>query len=160
MRAVVLAVFGAGLLAVGTVTALGADGEVSVARGLQVSIVGGCHDCHTVGYNETNGMIDPNTALKGSPVGFQGPWGTTYPKNIRLLVASVTEDQFVTFAKSFKRLPPMPWYNVHAMDESDLRSLYQYVSSLGAPGDAPPQPLPPGVTPQTPYVVMAPPIVP
>lgn len=37
-------------------------------------------------------------------------------------------------------LPPMPWYNVRAMDETDLRSLYRYLLSLGEPGK--PVPLP------------------
>jgi hypothetical protein len=40
-----------------------AQGEVSVQRGLQVSIIGGCHDCHTEGYSETEGKIDPEKAL-------------------------------------------------------------------------------------------------
>ncbi len=47
--------------------AFAGSGEVSVARGLQVSIVGGCNDCHTAGYNESGGKIDPKTALKGIP---------------------------------------------------------------------------------------------
>jgi hypothetical protein len=46
------------------------------------------------------------------------------------------------------------------MDESDLRSLYLYIKSLGAPGDPAPEALPPGVTPKTPYTVAAPPIMP
>jgi hypothetical protein len=137
-----------------------AAGDVSVDRGRQMSIVGGCHDCHTAGYNESSGQIDPNTALKGSPVGWQGPWGTTYPANLRLTVSTKTEDEWVAFAKSFKTRPPMPYYNVHAMDESDLRSLYLYIKSLGAPGEPAPEGLPPGVTPKTPYTVAAPPIMP
>ncbi|MBM2715326.1 hypothetical protein JQK88_29790 [Mesorhizobium caraganae] len=42
-----------------------AEGEVSVERGLQVSIMGGCHDCHTEGYSESEGKIDPEKALMG-----------------------------------------------------------------------------------------------
>jgi hypothetical protein len=41
-----------------------AQGEVSVERGLQVSITAGCHDCHTEGYMETDGQIDPKKATK------------------------------------------------------------------------------------------------
>jgi mono/diheme cytochrome c family protein len=135
-------------------------GKVSVARGLQVSIIGGCHDCHTANYNETGGMIDPNAALKGIAIGWQGPWGTTYAKNLRLIAQPMTEDQWLTYAKTFKAMPPMPAYNVHAMDDSDLRSLYQYIKSLGAPGPAMPDALPPGVKPKTPFVVNAPPTLP
>ena len=54
----------------------------------------------------------------------------------------------------------MPFYNVHAMDESDLRSLYQYIKSLGEPGDPMPDAVPPGGTPKTPYVVIVPPTMP
>jgi mono/diheme cytochrome c family protein len=147
------------LVPVGATFAVDA-GKVSVARGAQVAITGGCHDCHTAGYNESGGKVDPNTALKGTGVGWQGPWGTTYAKNLRLSVAPMSEDQFVAYAKTFTAMPPMPYYNVHAMDETDMRSLYQYIKSLGAPGAAAPDALPPGVKPKTPFVVNAPPTLP
>jgi hypothetical protein len=135
------------------------QGTVSVERGLQVSIVGGCHDCHSEGY-DVSGQVDPAKALKGTHLGWQGPWGTTYPRNLRLLAASMEEDGFVEHMKTFKAKPPMPWFNVHAMDESDLRSLYLYIKSLGEPGEQVPEALPPGEEPKTPYIVIAPPIMP
>jgi mono/diheme cytochrome c family protein len=133
--------------------------DVSVERGRQVSIVGGCNDCHTAGYNESGGKIDPDKALKGIAVGWQGPWGTTYAKNLRL-TAERDEDAFVQYMEEFEALPPMPWYNVHAMDESDLRALYHYIKSLGDPGEQVPDAVPPGQEPTTPYVVAAPPTMP
>jgi hypothetical protein len=133
-----------------------AAGDVSVEWGKHVSIIGGCHDCHTVGYNESAGKIDPAKALLGSPVGFQGPWGTTYPMNLRLTVKDKTEDEFVAFAKTFKTRPPMPYYNVNALEEKDVRSLYQYIKSLGDPGEPAPTAAPPGETPKTPYIVFVP----
>ncbi len=142
-------------------TSLAVDaGKVSVPRGAQVAVIGGCHDCHTPGYNESAGMVDPKVALTGSPVGFAGPWGVSYAKNLRLTVQPMSEDQFVQYAKTFTALPPMPWYNVHALDETDMRSLYQYVKSLGAPGVPAPATVPPGVKPKTPYNVFAPPVLP
>ncbi|OWX99331.1 MULTISPECIES: cytochrome C [Thioclava] len=134
--------------------------EVSVERGRLVSITSGCHDCHTAGYNESGGKIDPEAALKGVPLGWQGPWGTTYAVNLRDEIKDMDEDGFVEFAKTFDAKPPMPFYNVHAMPESDLRSLYQYIKSLGEPGDPMPEALPPGEAPKTPYIVMAPPMMP
>ncbi len=131
-------------------------GEVSVDRGAYVAITSGCHDCHTGGYNESGGKVDPATALRGVPVGWQGPWGTTYAANLRVTVKDLTEDAFVTYARTFKTRPPMPWYNVHAMEESDLRSLFQYIKALGDPGDPMPEGLPPGVEPSTPYLNMMP----
>ena len=136
-------------------------GEVSVKRGEQVSITSGCHDCHTAGYNESGGQIDPATALKGVGLGWQGPWGTTYASNLRLVAREKgSEDAFLAYTRSFQARPPMPFYNVHAMDESDLRSLYQYIVSLGEPGDPMPEALPPGAEPKTPYIVIAPPMMP
>lgn len=136
-------------------------GEVSVARGAQVAVTAGCHDCHTAGYGESGGKIDPAAALKGTGLGWQGPWGTTYPANLRLIAKEKgSEDAFLQYAKTFQARPPMPFFNVHAMDESDLRSLYQYIVSLGEAGEKVPDYLPPGQEPKTPYIVIAPPIMP
>ena len=152
------------LLALGLIGAAAAGAnaaEVSVERGAQVAITGGCHDCHTGGYLESGGKLDPALALKGTPLGWQGPWGTSYAANLRLIAKDKgSEDGFVQYAKTFQARPPMPFFNVHAMDESDLRSLYQYIVSLGEPGEAVPEFLPPGQEPKTPYIVIAPPIMP
>jgi hypothetical protein len=139
--------------------AMAADG-VSVERGEQVSIFGGCHDCHTDGYLETDGKIDPAKALAGSSVGWRGPWGTTYPANLRLVARDKTEDQFLAYIRELKTRPPMPWYNVRRLDETDMRSLYQYIRSLGSPGNPVPAALAPGVEPKTPYIPVAPPVMP
>ena len=52
----------------------------------------------------------------------------------------------------------MPWYNVRAMDETDLRSLYRYIISLGEPGK--PVPLPSHDEPKAPYITIVPPTMP
>lgn len=151
-------------LALGTVMAASVAAgaaEVSVERGAQVAITAGCHDCHTLGYLESGGKLDPAAALKGTPLGWQGPWGTTYAANLRLVAKDKgSEDGFVQYAKTFQARPPMPFFNVHAMDESDIRSLYQYIVSLGEPGEGVPEYVPPGQEPKTPYIVIAPPIMP
>jgi mono/diheme cytochrome c family protein len=160
MRVSVLAA-GCALVALPFVS-LAAEGEVSVERGKQVSITGGCHDCHTANYNETGGQVDPALALKGTDIGWRGPWGTTYPMNLRLTLVekAKTEDEFVTYMKALKTRPPMPWYNIHAMDESDLRSLFQYIKSLGEPGAQVPDAVPPDQEPKTPYYPIVPPTMP
>ena len=78
---------------------LAAD-EVSVERGLYISIIGGCHFCHTEGYREAEGKIDPEKALKGSSVGWRGPWGTTYAANLRDLAMGFNEDKWVDHLKN------------------------------------------------------------
>lgn len=141
-------------------SAFAQDAEVSVAKGARIAAIGGCHDCHTAGFSEANGVADPAMALKGTGVGFQGPWGTTYPVNLRLVAAKMSEDEFVKAMASLEARPPMPWFNVRLLDESETRSLYQYIVSLGEPGDPAPAFVPPGEKPKTPYIVFAPPVMP
>lgn len=130
--------------------------DISVEKGAKIATVGGCHDCHTKGYNEAGGVIDPATALMGNDVGFQGPWGTTYAPNLRLVAKGYSEDEFVEHLKTFETRPPMPWYNLRALDESEMRSLFQYIVSLGDPGPAAPSYVPPGEKPSFPYVNFVP----
>ncbi|WP_193335725.1 cytochrome C [Devosia beringensis] len=144
----------AGLLL--TANAQAQDTVVSIAEGERISRIGGCHDCHSVGFAETGGTIDPATALKGTPVGYQGPWGTTYAANLRLTAAAHTEDQWVDYLKKLETRPPMPWFNVHYFTEGEMRSLHQYIVSLGDPGDPAPPYAPPGEAPQTPFLVFVP----
>ena len=136
-----------------------AQSEVSVERGQYISIIGGCHDCHTEGYSESGGKIDPAKAMKGNAsIGWRGPWGVTYAVNLRLFAYLRDEDGFVETMKALQTQPPMPWYNVRTMQEDDLRSLYQYLMSLGEPGKS--VPLPSAEEPKTPYITIAPPTMP
>ena len=134
-----------------------AAGDISAERGLRVSIVGGCHDCHTEGYRQSEGKLDPEKSLKGSQIGWRGPWGTTYASNLRLTARALTEDGFVLYTSTLKTSPPMPWYRVRAMEENELRSLYRYIKSLGDAGEQAPTALGPEVEPMTTFVVLEPP---
>src|SRR5690606_14123470 len=106
------------------------ESEVSVERGAHVAVIGGCHDCHTAGYAASNGELDPALSLKGDTIGFQGPWGTTYPTNLRILAASKNEDEWVEYLRTLETRPPMPWFNVRQFAEADMRALHQYILSL------------------------------
>jgi hypothetical protein len=64
----------------------------------------------------------------------------------------MTEDEWVKYAKSLKTRPPMPWFNIQAMTEPDLRALYQYVKSLGPSGNQAPAFVPPDKQPKAPFV--------
>ncbi len=137
-----------------------AAGEVSVERGLYVSIIGSCHDCHTQGYRESEGNIDPEKAMLGIDIGWQGPWGTSYSANLRLIASGLTEQGFLRLLTSYKARTPMPWYNLRTMEEDDLKSLYLYLQSLGEPGKIEPPFVPPGGRVNTPFIVLAPPQMP
>lgn len=135
--------------------------ENAIQAGRYLTMVGGCNDCHTPGWMETGGEgIPDDVLLTGSPVGFRGPWGTTYAPNLRIFVRQFTEDDFVKVIRARNTRPPMPWANLHAMSDSDLRALYQYLHSLSPAGKPAPAYVPPGVEPKTPYLVFDPSVAP
>lgn len=113
--------------------------------------VGGCNDCHTPGYAQGNGQTPEAEWLKGSNRGFMGPWGTSYPGNLRRSVAGMSEDDWMEMVATRNGLPPMPWPSLRAMAESDQRAIYRYIKSLPVEGDVAPTALPPGEIPTTPY---------
>lgn len=127
-----------------------------VEAGRYLVIAGGCNDCHTDGYLQTEGNVPEDQWLMGSPLGWRGPWGTTYPKNLRMTVNSMTEDQFVELLATRKELPPMPWMNVNQLSAVDVRAIYQYIRSLGVAGEAMPLPVPPDQEPTTPFLSLIP----
>lgn len=131
-------------------------GASPVEAGRYLAIIGGCNDCHTAGYLQTEGDVPEEEWFTGSPVGWRGPWGTTYPPNLRLTVSEVSEDEWVTILQERKALPPMPWMNVNQISESDARVLYQYLTSLGPDGERMPAALPPDQEPTTPYLSLFP----
>jgi len=129
------------------------------AAGEYLTIVGGCNDCHTPGWAESNGKTPPAEQLTGSPVGYRGPWGTTYAANLRTVAQRASEDRWVqilTTADGGHGRPPMPWMNTAQMSDHDLRAMYRYIHSLGPAGTAVPRALPPGSTPTTPYINFVP----
>lgn len=135
----------------GTASAEGAD-EPSVDRGRYLVVIGACNDCHTAGWLESAGQTPENQWLTGSSLGWRGPWGTTYGANIRVTMDSFDEDDWVLIAKEVEYRPPMPWWALRTMTETDLRSIYRFVKQLGEPGEMAPSYLPPGQEPDTPYV--------
>jgi len=128
----------------------------AVEAGRYLVIVGGCNDCHTETYLQTGGDVPEEAWLAGSSLGWRGPWGTTYPPNLRLRVQEWTEDAFVQTIHERKALPPMPWVNVNQMSEQDARAVYQYIRSLGPIGNPAPAAVPPDQEPTTPYLSLMP----
>ena len=140
---------GAGLLLTGPAMA---EPEASmIEHGRYIAKISGCNDCHTPGYFFRDGNVPEQEWLTGDSFGWRGPWGTTYGSNLRLYVKNLTEDQWVQDARTMRRRPPMPWFNLNAMSEHDLRALYQYIVSLGESGHPAPAYLPPDQEPPMPY---------
>jgi mono/diheme cytochrome c family protein len=126
----------------GWAMAAGKGDEVS--RGRYLVTISGCNDCHTPGYVASEGKVDEKLWLTGDTLGWAGPWGTTYATNLRLLLAGMTENQWVVHARTMKPRPPMPWFNVRVMTDSDLKAIYAYTRSLGPAGAPAPAYAPPG----------------
>ena len=126
--------------------------DPQVNRGRYLIQIGGCNDCHTANYPASGGKVPEAQWLTGDALGWNGPWGTTYATNLPLYFQDLTEDQWVRKAKTLTARPPMPWFNVQAMGERDLRAMYRFVRSLGSAGQPAPAYLPPGQEPKGPAV--------
>jgi len=120
-------------------------------RGKYLVQIAGCNDCHTRGYAMTGGKVEEKLWLTGDDLGWTGPWGTTYSPNLRLTANNMTADQFVILARSELR-PPMPWFNLRAMKDADVKAIYAYLKHLGPAGDPAPAYVPPGKKPAGPAV--------
>jgi mono/diheme cytochrome c family protein len=142
----------AGALAALSITAVGAadsarrdSAEQKVLdRGRYLMKIAGCNDCHTAGYAQSAGQVPEAQWLTGDALGWSGAWGTTYPTNLRLVVAGMSEEEWVRRARSAQYRPPMPWFALRNMTDADLRASYRYIRSLGPAGNPAPAYVPPG----------------
>jgi mono/diheme cytochrome c family protein len=109
-----------------------------VARGHYLVTIIGCNDCHTPGY--FYGAPDTARALSGSELGWKGPWGVSYPRNItpepQTGIAAWSESDIVTAIRTGKRpdgrilLPPMPWPDLAALSDDDAMAIAKYLKTL------------------------------
>ncbi len=145
-----LAALAAGLTVV-CASVSAAELSPEAARGKYLVQIAGCNDCHTEGYAFANGDIEESKWLTGDALGWRGPWGTTYAANLRLSVKDKTAGEFVALARSPLR-PPMPFFNIRAMTDDDVKAIYAYLKHLGPAGDPAPAYVPPDRTPAGPFV--------
>jgi mono/diheme cytochrome c family protein len=87
-----IAVLAAACLAI---PAAQAKDDASVKRGRYIVRIGDCKDCHTAGFAPSSGKVPQSRWLRGDALGWRGPWGTTYPANLRLYMQDLTEAQWV-----------------------------------------------------------------
>ena len=139
-------------LAAGPLAAQSAGPADALALGRHLVQVAGCNDCHTPGYAMAAGRVDEKEWLTGDPLGWRGPWGTTYAINLRLYFAGLGEAQWLEHARRMEPRPPMPWWNLRAMSDQELRAIYRYVRAAGPAGQPMPAALPPGQAPAPPFV--------
>jgi mono/diheme cytochrome c family protein len=140
--------------------------EQKIARGRALTFVGGCQDCHTPG--SLYGAPDTTRMLSGSDVGWQGPWGVSYARNLtpdpETGIGNWTEDQIVTAFRMGHRpdgsplLPPMPWpmFGIGMSDE-DANAIAAFLKSLPPVTHKVPDVIPPGKPVTGPVIVIPPP---
>ena len=131
-------------------TAAPSDADL-LARGEYLVRITGCNDCHTPAYGERGGDVPTQEWLVGSPLGYHGPWGTTYAANLRIKAAEMDEAGWLKYTGELHTRPIMPDFSVRAMHEDDRRAMYRFIRSLGTAGGKAPDYLPPGQTPPLPY---------
>lgn len=122
-----------------------------LARGEYIVRISGCNDCHTPGYGEQAGKVDKAQWLVGSPLGYHGPWGTTYAANLRLKAMEMDEAAWLKYTGELHTRPIMPDFALREMHADDRRAMYRFIRSLGPAGSKAPDYLPPGQTPPLPY---------
>lgn len=144
------------LLLLGWTAHAGAQPPASDARhGRYLVRISGCNDCHTPGFMEKDGKVAESEWLTGDAMGWQGPWGTTYPANLRLVAQQLDEKAWLIRTRQTFR-PPMPSSSLHAMSETDLKAIYRYLRSQGPKGKPAPAYVPPGGKVVTPYFDLTP----
>jgi len=124
-------------------------------RGKKLATFGGCVDCHTPG--ALYGAPDFTRQLSGSELGWSGPWGTSYARNLtpdlETGLGYYKEHEIILALKSGKRLdgkpmlPPMPWQNFASLSDADMHALVAYLQSLPPVAHQVPDALPPGQAP-------------
>lgn len=123
-----------------------------VARGLYLATITGCNDCHTPGY--FYGAPDTTRRLSGSELGWKGPWGVSYARNLtpepQTGIGAWSETDIITALWTGKRpdgtmlLPPMPWRDFAAMTDEDAMAIAKYLKTLAPVMHKMPDRLPPG----------------
>ena len=121
-----------------------------VEYGRKLVLIMGCNDCHTP--KAISGVYGPEDDwLVGDDLGFNGPYGTKYPTNLRLLINKISEDEWVTLAQKMRQDSPMAWSRLPHLNREDLLAIYRFVKYLGPTGVPAPPSLGPGLEPDTEY---------
>jgi mono/diheme cytochrome c family protein len=136
-----------------------------VERGMYLVSVASCNDCHTPG--GMYGAPDTTRLLSGSEVGWRGPWGVSYPRNLtpdqETGIGSWSEDDIVNTIRTGHRpdgsalLPPMPWPNFVHMTDDDAHAIAAYLKSLPPVSHKVPDVVPPDGSAQGPEIAIPPP---
>jgi hypothetical protein len=142
----------------GTSFAKGSAGvDPLIERGRYLVAFGTCNDCHTPGWRESDGSVPVSRWMVGTSLGYRGPWGTSYPANVRLEFSRISEDDWLFMVRTRAGHWPMIWHDLRFLSNQDQRAVYRFVKSLGPRGVPAPSDLSPDETPKTPFIWIVPP---
>ncbi|HMF27667.1 MAG TPA: hypothetical protein VKE42_02785 [Candidatus Cybelea sp.] len=105
---------------------------------------------------ESDGTIPTSRWMTGTTLGYRGPRGTSYPANVRLEFAHISEDDWLFMVRTRGGHWPMIWHNLRFLSVTDRRAIYRFVKHLGPAGSQAPADLPPDTEPKTPYIWVVP----
>jgi len=121
-----------------TTTPAAASPEDKVKRGEYLVTITGCNDCHTPGSFYDG--ADMTRTLSGSEMGWKGPWGISFPRNITpdsaTGIGTWTEQQIVDAIRQGHRPdgtplnPPMPWPDFAHFTDDDAFAVAAYLKSI------------------------------
>lgn len=147
----------AAALLAGAVCARGSTSQDPlVERGRYLVGFGTCNDCHTPGWRVSDGTVPQSKWMTGNNIGFRGPWGTSYPANVRLEFSRISEDSWLFMVRTRSGHWPMVWHDLRFLKTDDQRAIYRFIKHLGPTGKEAPADLPPDVEPKTPYIWIVP----
>jgi mono/diheme cytochrome c family protein len=128
------------------------DRASMVARGEHLVTTMSCNDCHTPG--SMYGAPDFSRRLSGSELGWQGPWGVSYPQNLtpdmETGIGKWSEADIVKALRTGMRpdgsilQPPMPWPNLTQLTDEEAYAIAAYLKSIPAISHMVPDRIPPG----------------
>jgi len=111
-----------------------------------------CVDCHTPG--TFYGSPDVTRMYSGSEVGWVGPWGVAYARNLtpddETGLGKWTEEQIATAIRTGNRpdgrqlAPIMPWMSFSHLTHDDALAMAAYLKTIPAVKHKVPDPVPPG----------------
>lgn len=126
--------------------------QAQIDRGQYLTTVMGCNDCHTPG--ALYGQPDFTRKLSGSELGWRGPWGVSFPRNLtpdmETGLGYWSEEEIVKAIRTGVKndgkmmLPPMPWQDFAALTDADAHAIAAYLMSLPPVKHAVPAAVPPG----------------
>jgi mono/diheme cytochrome c family protein len=161
--AAVLLVAGVALWLAATATAQPAKPDANiVTRGQYLATIMDCGGCHTPG--ALAGQPDGRRKLAGSDIGFGGPFGVVYPKNLTPDRETGLGDWGdAEIARAIRHgqsrdgrplLPVMPWRSYAALTPDDAEALVAYLRSIPPVKFAVPADVKPGGRATAPYLTV------